>query len=78
VAGGVTTTSDTDVTLKNDALIDVSAGVSAGEVELDALGGDLRVPDDRLSQGTFIRFIGERVRVCGSDRHTIAKIKCSI
>jgi hypothetical protein len=52
VAGGVTISSDTDVTLKNDALIDVSAGVSAGQVELDANGGNLSFSGRINANGT--------------------------
>ena len=52
VAGGITIISDTDVTVKNDALIDVSAGVSGGEVDLEATAGNLTFNGRIKANGT--------------------------
>ena len=52
VAGGITIISDTDVTVKNNALIDVSAGVSGGEVDLEATAGNLSFDGRIKANGT--------------------------
>ena len=52
VAGAITIISDTDVTVKNNALIDVSAGVSGGEVDLEATAGDLTFNGRIKANGT--------------------------
>jgi cysteine-rich repeat protein len=52
VAGGITIISATDVTVKNSALIDVSAGVSGGEVDLEATAGNLSFDGRIKANGT--------------------------
>ena len=52
VAGGITIISDTDMTVKNNGLIDVSAGVSGGEVDLEATAGNLSFDGRIKANGT--------------------------
>src|SRR5262249_60824106 len=41
IGGNVTINLQTDATIQNSGLIDVSAGLAAGTVDIEALGGDM-------------------------------------
>ncbi len=65
IGGNVTINLETDATIQNNGLIDVSAGIAAGSVDIEALGGDMNFngrikanATTRAGDGGFITLFG--------------------
>src|SRR5262245_38085032 len=70
--GSVTIDSATSFTVQNNGLMDVSAGVSGGNLDLEALGGDFTFSGRIKANGTTRDGFGGSVTLLGSENTSVA------